>query len=266
MITSVSNSRVKRIVQLQEKTKARNQEKVFIVEGSKMFMEAPEAMIKEIYLTESFLGKCQPEVRDKLKRLSYEMVSEEVFCKISNTQTPQGILCVLQQAEAGLSELLTEKGEGTPFFLILEDIQDPGNLGTILRTGEGAGIHGIIMSRGCVDIYNPKTIRSTMGSVFRVPFAYTDSLEKAIDQLQEAGIQVFAAHLQGACGYDQCDYGGGTAFLIGNEGSGLREETAGKADTNIKIPMMGEVESLNAAAATAILLYEVFRQRRNLEV
>ncbi len=266
MITSVSNSRVKRIVQLQEKTKVRNQENVFIIEGSKLFLEAPEAMIREVYLTEGFLGKyLQPEVKNKLDGFSCEMVSEEVFCKISDTKSPQGILCVLQQSTAELSDILGRKGEKAPFFLLLEDIQDPGNLGTILRTGEGAGIDGIIMSRGCVDIYNPKTIRSTMGSIFRVPFVYTDNLVTAMGRLQEAGIKIYAAHLQGACEYDQCDYDSGAAFLIGNEGNGLKEETAKNADVNIKIPMEGKVESLNAAAATAVLLYEAYQQRRNQE-
>lgn len=263
MITSVSNSRVKRIVQLQEKTKARNQEGVFIIEGTKLFVEAPSAMIREVYLTEEFWDRCRQQgLKDKLEQFSYELVSEDVFRKISDTKSPQGILCVLKQSHVSLSGLLEEKRDKAPFFLVLEDIQDPGNLGTILRTGEGAGVDGLIMSRGCVDIYNPKTIRSTMGSVFRMPFVYTDDLGDAIRRLQDGQIQVLAAHLGGAREYDQWDYTQGTAFLIGNEGNGLKEETAQQADQNIKIPMEGKVESLNAAAATAILLYEAHRQRR----
>ena len=147
-------------------------------------------------------------------------------------------------------------------MVIIEDLQDPGNLGTIFRTGEGAGVSGIIMSRGTVDIYNPKTIRSTMGSIYRVPFLYTDDLTAAAALLRERGVGVYAAHLGGSRMYDACDYKAGTAFLIGNEGNGLREETARCADCLIRIPMEGKLESLNASVAASLLLYEAYRQRR----
>lgn len=268
MITSVSNSRMKRIVQLREKVRARDQEDVFIIEGSRMFMEAPADMIKEIYLSEDFLSKGrQGEVPDKLSnkllKLSYELVSNEVFRKISDTKTPQGILCVVKKYHRELSGLLSDTSGKPPLYLILEDIQDPGNLGTLLRTGEGAGVDGIFMGSGCVDIYNPKTVRSTMGSIFRIPFLYAEDLPDLIGSLQEAGIRVLAAHLDGAADYDTMRYDCGTAFLIGNEGNGLRKETAEKADGNVRIPMEGEVESLNAATAAAVLLYEAYRQRRS---
>lgn len=149
-----------------------------------------------------------------------------------------------------------------PLLMLLEDIQDPGNLGTILRTGEGAGIDGVIMSRDTADIYNPKTIRSTMGSIYRVPFLYVSSLSDMIAELKQKKITVYAAHLKGKQWYDQADYSGGSAFLIGNEGNGLKEETAALADSYIKIPMGGKVESLNAAMASGILMYEASRQRR----
>ena len=148
--------------------------------------------------------------------------------------------------------------------MILEDIQDPGNLGTIMRTAEGAGAAGVIMSRGCVDIYNPKTIRSTMGSAYRVPFLYVDDLKAAIEKIRSCKIDVYAAHLKGETYYDDINYHR-AAFLIGNEGNGLREETAALADRYIKIPMSGQVESLNAAVSTAILMYEFRRQRRAVD-
>lgn len=178
---------------------------------------------------------------------------------MSDTAAPQGILCVMRQKKYALADLLAAKN---PLLMILEDIQDPGNLGTILRTGEGAGIGGVIMSRETADIYNPKTIRSTMGSIYRVPFVYVSSLEETSVQLKAAGIRLFAAHLKGKSWYDGEDYRKGSAFLIGNEGNGLREETAALADTYIKIPMEGRVESLNAAMASGILMYEAARQRR----
>ena len=148
-----------------------------------------------------------------------------------------------------------------PLLILVENLQDPGNLGTILRMGEGAGVTGVIMSSNTVDIYNPKTIRSTMGSIFRVPFVYVQDFSDAVSQCKNAGIKVYAAHLDGKNTYLGEDYREGTAFLIGNEGNGLTEDITKQADTLIRIPMQGEVESLNAAIACTILTYEAVRQR-----
>ena len=146
------------------------------------------------------------------------------------------------------------------FFEVLEDIQDPGNLGTMLRTGEGAGITAVIMSKKTADLFNPKTIRSTMGSVYRVPFCYVEDLKAVIEKMHAAGIQTYAAHLQGKNSYTQECYSAKTAFLIGNEGNGLSDEIAALAMCKIRIPMEGQVESLNAAVSAAILMYEAKRQ------
>ena len=146
--------------------------------------------------------------------------------------------------------------------MVLENLQDPGNLGTILRTGEGAGVTGILMSSGCVDLYNPKVIRSTMGSIYRMPFCYTDDLKQSLAELKAAGVTLYAAHLRGTGTYDGQSYRTPTGFLIGNESRGLTGETAELADVYIKIPMCGQVESLNAAVASAVLMYEANRQRR----
>ena len=152
--------------------------------------------------------------------------------------------------------------EKPPHILVLESIQDPGNLGTMLRTGEGAGISGVLMNDTTADIYHPKTIRATMGSVYRVPCVITEDLRGAVLQLKTAGITVYAAHLKGRAAYDEPDYTGGCAFLIGNEGNGLTDEMAALADAYIRIPMEGQVESLNAAIAATLLMYEASRQRR----
>ena len=152
--------------------------------------------------------------------------------------------------------------ELSPRLILKRALQDPGNLGTIFRTAEAAGVTGIIMSRDCVDIYNPKTIRSTMGALYRMPFVYVEDLRETIHTLKEKNIKSYAAHLDGKNTYDKEDYRQGTAFLIGNEGNGLREEIAQCADTWIRIPMCGQVESLNAAVAATVLMFEVSRQRR----
>lgn len=261
MITSSSNKRIKEIIQLNQKAKARRERDVFIVEGAKMFLEADLEKMEEVYVSESALKQLSEACRQKLEALPfpYETVTDEVFRKMSDTQTPQGILCVVKQYHYELAKMLEAD---KPLLAVLEDIQDPGNLGTIFRTGEGAGVTGIIMSSRTVDIYNPKTIRSTMGSIYRMPFVYVADLQETLSTLKKKEITTYAAHLQGAKFYDECDYQKGTAFLIGNEGNGLREETAKQADTYIKIPMEGKVESLNAAVATSILVYEAARQRR----
>lgn len=257
MITATGNKRIKWLVSLGEKAKERKKEKAFLAEGSKMFEEADENRIREVYVSESYIEKNG--ISEKLERVGYETVSDEVFKKISDTKSPQGILCVMKQYEYTMDELLEKQN---PVFVLLEDIQDPGNLGTIVRTGEGAGIDGVIMTKDTVDIYNPKTIRATMGSIYRVPFLYVDSMDNVINKLQGKGITVYAAHLKGENYYDSFDFTKGSAFLIGNEGNGLRKETADLADSYLKIPMEGKVESLNAAIATSLLMYETYRQRR----
>ena len=257
MITAASNQRVKNLVYLIQKAKARREQDVFITEGVKMFLEAQLDTIKEVYVSESFYEKGT--AREKLEQCNYEILSDDLFKKVSDTQTPQGILCVIKQYHYKLEDLFQKEA---PLFLILEDIQDPGNLGTMVRTAEGAGVDGIIMTKGTVDIYNPKTIRSTMGSVYRMPFFYTEDLLSVMKQLQDRKVTLYAAHLKGNQFYHQLDFKGGTAFLIGNEGNGLKEETAKAADVYMKIPMEGKVESLNAAIATSLLMYETYRQRR----
>lgn len=256
MITAASNQRVKNLVSLIQKAKVRREQDVFITEGIKMFLEADMDKIKEVYVSESFYEKGM--VREKLEQCNYEILSDELFKKVSDTQTPQGILCVMKQYHYKLEDFFQKEN---PLFLMLEDIQDPGNLGTMVRTAEGAGVDGIIMTKGTVDIYNPKTIRSTMGSVYRMPFFYTEDLLGVMRELQQRDVKLYAAHLKGNKFYHQLDFKCGTAFLIGNEGNGLKEETAKAADIYMKIPMEGKVESLNAAVASVILMYEAARQR-----
>lgn len=260
MITSTANARVKQIVQWQTKAKERRKDGIFLAEGIKMFEEAPEELVQEVYLSADIEDKLREKknVYEKLQRVGYEVVSSEVFAKMSDTQTPQGILTVLKRLEYVLEDLLDKPN---PLFVILENLQDPGNLGTIVRTGEGAGITGVIMSSQTVDIYNPKTIRATMGSVYRVPFLYVDDLGEVIQKLYKKGVHTYAAHLQGSNYYDAFPFRESTAFLIGNEGNGLSKKLADMAESYLKIPMEGQVESLNAAVAAALLMYETHRQR-----
>ena len=259
MITSLSNPRVKQVVLWQSKAKERKKDGIFLVEGIKMYEEAPEGDVVETYILEETLSKVKgTPVEDKLCRTGYETVSKDVFLKMSDTQTPQGILCVVRRPKFDMEKLLKTH---CPLFVVLEDLQDPGNLGTIVRTGEGAGVTAIFMSKNTVDIYNPKTIRATMGSIYRVPHIYIEDMGQLLMNLHKVGVKTYAAHLQGKDYYDCFSFKEATAFLIGNEGNGLKKETADMAEHYLKIPMEGQVESLNAAIATSLLMYEVYRQR-----
>ena len=255
LITSTSNAQVKQLVQLQQKAKERTAQDVFVVEGIKMYQEVPKERLIQTYVSESFYNKNKDLFRDGRKMT---VLADKVFEYVSDTKTPQGVLCLVRQYHYELNDLV----KGQPLLMVLENLQDPGNLGTILRTAEGAGVTGILLSSGCVDLYNPKVIRSTMGSIYRMPFFYTDDLKESLLWLKQKGITLYAAHLKGEGPYDRQDYCGPSGFLIGNESRGLTDETADLADVYVKIPMCGMVESLNAAVASAVLMYEANRQRR----
>ena len=220
-----------------------------------MFQEAPREWLKKVYVSES--GSKMHEIPSD--GTEYEVVDDRVFQSMCDTKTPQGVLSVIRMPHYTEEEVM-DNGK-TPLLMVLEDLQDPGNVGTIIRTAEGAGVTGIIMSRGTADIFNPKTIRSTMGSIYRMPFLIVDDAVgfvkglKSAEDLYVRGTSARRAFLP---------RGGlhkGTAFLIGNEGNGLTDAMAEAAECLIRIPMEGKVESLNAAIASAVLMYEAHGQR-----
>ncbi len=268
MITSTSNPKIKELVQLKKKSRIRDKEGVFLAEGIRLVKEMPPERIKALYISESWWEKNKREasrLSDGKAGAEVQVLSDTVFAYVSDTKTPQGILAVVRQMEYDLFDITGERRGQVPHILVLDNLQDPGNLGTIFRTAEAAGATGILMSRECVDIYNPKVIRSTMGAICRVPFYYAEDICTEIEKLKEKKISVYAAHLEGKTFYDEEDYREGCAFLIGNEGNGLREEVAACAGCRVRIPMEGQAESLNAAVASAVLMYEVSRQRRRQE-
>ena len=256
MITSSNNPQLKTISQLNKKAKLRKEQGLYIVEGWKMYAEAPKNEIEKVYVAERFLEKHPEIVKD---HPNCEVVQDRVFSAVCDTQTPQGILCIMRQKKRSLQDILNKEN---PFLVFLEDLQDPGNVGTIIRTAEGAGVDGVIMTKNCVDIYNPKTIRSTMGSIYRVPFFVIEDMDEVLKLFKIHHIKTYAAHLEGRNNYDREDYTKGTAILIGNEGNGLSDELSEKAECLVKIPMCGQLESLNAAMAAGIFMYEAARQRR----
>ena len=256
MITSTSNSQVKEIIKFQKKGRARNQAGVFVVEGLRMILEAPPQTIRKLYVTVDFYekNKTQLEVLGKAP----ELVSDTVFARMSDTKTPQGVLGVIEQMNYSPEQILKKKDA---HLLVLDNLQDPGNVGTIFRTAEAAGVDGIFMSEQGVDIYHPKTVRGTMGAIYRLPFVIGEP-EGYLPVMKEQGMHIYGTQLEKANNYDTINYQKSTVFLFGNEGNGLRAEMATYAEAFVKIPMDGQGESLNVAVAAAILMYEVRRQRQ----
>lgn len=266
IITANSNPKIKNINKLNKNASFRKEEQVFIVEGIRMFRELPVDRVKQVFVSETAYQRYGTELPEKgitEQDGRLVVVSDSVFQSMSQTKTPQGLLAVVERYHYTMEDLISvmDKRENGNTFLVLESIQDPGNLGTIVRTAEAADVTGIIIGGDSCDIYNPKVVRSTMGTIFRVPFVYVDDPAKAVDRLKEHGIVVYGAHLDG------CDLYAGklkrnNAFLIGNEGNGLTDELSSKADRLLRIPMAGQVESLNAAISATLLAYEAYRQRR----
>lgn len=277
IISSKDNKRIKYLRSLLEKGSARKKNRQFIVEGIKLVDEALvygkvcEIILSESLYEEIILGGLIKNalLADNGKNLidyvnegnSTTVVSDAVFKTVSETINPQGVVAVVTMPEY---EILNEgfltqtyNKTGKIKLLILEDTADPGNLGTIMRTAEAAGVTGVIMGRGTVDIFNPKAVRSTMGSIFRLPFIYVEDVRETIRELKKYGISFYAAHLKGKQSYKDVKYSDKAGILIGNEARGLSPETAELADIYIIIPMQGKVESLNAAVAAALMMYEI---------
>ena len=277
IISSKDNKRIKYIRSLLEKGGIRKKNHSFVVEGIKLVDEALEyGNVLDIIVSESLYeeivsgdltrnGLLTDNGKHIIKQVkqgtSLTVVSDAVFKSVSETITPQGILAEVEMPkhrllEEKFLEIAYEK-TGKIKLLILEDTADPGNLGTIMRTAEAAGVTGVIMGKGTVDIFNPKVVRSTMGSIFRLPFAYVDDLKAVILRLKRDGISFYATHLMGKESYRDISYSDKAGILIGNEARGLSDEIANLADTYVIIPMQGKVESLNAAVAAALMMYEV---------
>lgn len=262
IITSASNEKIKEVKKLVKSSKERYEQGVYIVEGIRMFREIPDNQIEAVYVSESFYSN-NTDLIDNCK-VEVCVVSDKVFNGISDTGTPQGVMALVKMNKWSLEDVLGEGKDNSvsdkTFLIIAERLQDPGNLGTIMRTTEAAGATGIVLSSDSVDVYNPKVVRSTMGSIFRVPVYVSENLAADIDVIKEKGVTIYGAHLKGQDFYEK-DFTKLCAFLIGNEGKGLSEEISGRADDLIKIPMKGKVESLNAATSVAVISYEVLRQR-----
>lgn len=264
IITSNKNQKIKDLQKLNKDSSFRKNKGVFVVEGIRMFVELPVDRVRQVILSESAWNRYKTELVNmgfNPEDESLVVVKDYIYESISQTKSPQGLMAVVACMSYTMENLLDATSVAEPpVYLVLESLQDPGNMGTIFRTAEAAGVTALIIGGASCDCYNPKVVRSTMGAIFRVPFIYVEDLVQTIQEMKASGVTIYGAHLQGESLY-QGDFTKPVAFLIGNEGNGLSDEVADTADRLIRIPMKGKVESLNAAVSTAVLSYEVLRQR-----
>lgn len=256
IITSPHNKEVKELTGLIQKQGLRKKQGVFIAEGSRLvfdLLKRKKELVKKIFIQEGldYLTQMPGQIRAVT-------LSEKLFLAVSSTKTPQGIMAVVEIPKYQKDDIFTS---GNPLILVLEDVRDPGNMGTIFRTAEAGGCSGVVLLGGCTDPFSPKCIRSSMGSTVHVPIVSYDNIGLLNNDLIKHGISLFIADLDGE-DYTYMDYTGPCGFLIGNEANGVSLEAKNTVKKRVTIPMIGEVESLNAGVSASVLVFEAARQRR----
>jgi len=267
MITSKSNAKIKEILLLHQ-SKHRRTQKEYFVEGVRLLEEAlkePEQFRMIVYsprLERTIRGaELLSSARQKIHKAEWLYASDEVLSKISDTKNHQGILALLKTKERSLAELLKREG----LILLLAGLQDPGNLGAIFRVAEAGGAAGLILSRETTDPYNPKVVRASMGSIFRLPFLADQDIGSCLEKLRSRGYQLWASSARGQRPYGEVDFSKPSAVLFGQEGAGLPNDLLAAAEKSFFIPMLPGVDSLNVAMAAGLVVYEALRQRRNYQ-
>lgn len=254
-IESKENNLFKNTKKLKER-KNRNKSSKYIIEGFRLVQEAFKANVNIDYLivAEDSIGKIDQFLLNYITEdIKIYKISDNLFKELISTENPQGILAVINM------NIMPLESNGS-FYLLCDKLQDPGNLGTIIRTAHAAGVQGIILTKGTVDIYNEKTIRSTMGSVFYIPIHYDDDNLSLIKRLKEEGFNLVVTSLDTNKNFFDVDLKGKVLLTVGNEGNGVSGEVLDIADTKVKIPMPGNAESLNVAIAASVIMYEKVRQ------
>ncbi|HBQ63757.1 MAG TPA: hypothetical protein DD727_02295 [Clostridiales bacterium] len=265
-ITSSKNELYQRWLRLTT-SRGRRENGLFLVEGLRFCTDAIASGItlSPVIFTRDFLKRFrEEELSNQLEAwnqagLQAAVLPDHLFERPSDTKTPQGIL--------GVAPIPGLEGSFVPepggMYLILDGIQDPGNMGTLIRTADAAGFEGIIWVKGCVDICNAKVLRATMGSIFRIPAMMAETPQQAAEMMKVRGICVMTTNLEQGIPHTRADFSGGAAILIGSEANGASEELLSASSQRVRIPMRKGVDSLNASAAGAVLMYEAVRQREN---
>ncbi len=258
-LTGIHNPLVKAAAELKQK-KYRQQQGLFLAEGLRTAEEAVAARAVHSIFYKAIEDDRTRAVLERAaeQRLPLYCVSESVMKKIADTETPQGIIAVCAMPRVSLEDLVS----GGKMLLVLDRVADPGNLGTMLRTADAAGIGGAVLLKGCADVYAPKTVRSSMGSLFHLPVMAGVDEEHLLDGLRRAGYRILVTCLEGAEDLYQADLGGRLAFVMGNEANGVSGRLLAAADKRVYIPMQGRAESLNVAMAAGIVMFEALRRQR----
>lgn len=258
ILTSTANERIKHARRVRE-GKERG---LIFIEGERLVEEAVAA--STLRLITCFHT---PEPSDRMFHNIEQMrgevfaTADSVLASLSDTQHPQGIITIAERPSFSFDDLWARIGSNAPLLVAFDRVQDPGNFGTLVRTAEAAGSHGIIALAGCADAYSPKTLRSAMGSAFRLPIIADVSAEVLLAACAEHGVQVIAAAGAAVITHLEYDWNHPTLLLLGNEGRGVSEALLARCDAQVRIPLHAPVESLNVAAAGAVLLFEAARQR-----
>lgn len=258
VITSKENETVKTIKKLKDK-KYRDETGLYIIEGTKMLEEAIEekARIRKIIICEECLkaGDLEQKVLYEIAKYNCIYVNSKVFNSLTDVVAPQGIMAVIEKPNKDIKIKYDQD-----IILALDGIQDPGNLGTILRTADSVNLKQIIVTKNTADSYNPKVVRSTMGAILRIKIIETDDLAKTLKEAKKNKFKIVATSLDTNNSIYDIDYNK-KVIVIGNEANGVSKEIQELADNKVKIPMLGKTESLNASVATGIMLYEYVRQK-----
>lgn len=258
-ITSRENQQVKRVCKLMKSKKERTASGFFVAEGAKLCAEAAASgiAIEELYITPEALRRygAQLEPLCQSAGVTYE-ITEDIAGKIADTGTPQGVYCVCSTPALTLLESNLAPGR----YIALESLQDPGNIGTILRTADAFAIDGVIMTADCPEVFSPKVLRATMGSALRVPVCVTADLPALLVRLNATHTTYAAALNSGARSIRACNFSGPVVVAIGNEGGGLSQGAISACKNSVMIDMVGRAESLNAGVAAAIVMWELSRR------
>ena len=260
-IISKDNQYIKLATKLQKSKKERIQEGMFLAEGLRICTEAAKnGICKVALMTDEFARKNIYSAQFIASKSEKTFTIDEKLCsKISDTKASQGIFCLCTLLDNRFSN---DKIKNSGKYMLLSSLQDPGNIGTIIRGADAFCIDGVIISEDCPDIYSPKVLRSTMGGVFRENIMVCDDIKSAIKALQDKQIKVYAAALYSdSVRVDEADFESGCAAVMGNEGNGISQDVISCCDASVIIPMNPETESFNAAAATTILMWEMFRRK-----
>ncbi|MDR1372518.1 MAG: RNA methyltransferase [Dysgonamonadaceae bacterium] len=259
-ITSLQNNRIKNVLRLSEKSRERREQGLFVIEGARELSLAQSGNYKldSVFICPSLFARTDyPKVTQKIDSNICFEVSETVFSRIAYRENSDGILALAKSKTHNLNDLTLTKN---PFIIVLEAVEKPGNLGAILRTTDAAAVDALIVCDLQTDIYNPNTVRSSVGCIFTVPIAVANNAE-TLDFLRNNNIRSFAAELQASSFYQDADFTKPSAIVMGTEANGLSRFWLDSVDERIKIAMRGKIDSLNVSVSTAVITFEAMRQR-----